>query len=386
MNLYIVDLFQTVFYNNGIPTFSDSLNKSEDKTRIKQIKKLIKDNNAFIIFCAMGEKWTAKNVNNFLNFFNIKHDHPRILFVLDALNDSSDNNTLQFTKWIKYSSQLMKIVVWEEEYGANKEINLNTNKFLYLMGKPFKRWRIKPLYQLYKEDWLDRADYSFKFSYSSYGHPERDVKDLTRQVLSEISDDDFETFVFKTAKDLDFSQHDWTGVGVPVDISLYQKTSISLISETTCDSTEPWFLSEKTWRTIANRHCFVPLFTEATFDYIETLGIDTFQKIMPLKKNYFYTKERDTLLSTDEVDQIVDYSLTNLKFLLENINDNRIYVEEKINQNYDCYKNLADEHRRNIPKKLEKYFYLSLSSIAYTSLRKIEDENISKTVIRHIWG
>lgn len=374
MNLYIVDIYKTILHRAGVPSFPDGT----PREKIKEIRRIIKDSSSFIIFTAMGEKWSVTSINRFLNILQIKHDHPRILFVLDSLTTKKPNETINFNNWILYSSQLMKVACWEEQYGANKDINLDTKKFLFLMGKPYKRWRINTLYSIYKKSLFKNCVYSFKFF-------DNEAFKKTRAVLKDLSDDEFDKFVNSTQKDLDYPVFNWSMLGLPIDTSLYKHTSFSLISETTCDSVEPWFLSEKTWRTIANHHCFVPLYTEATYDYIHNLGIKTFQKILPCKKQDF-NFVNNCLLTDEQVDNIINQSLLNVEFLLENISDQKNYVSDVIIENYDTYQQLIQSHRKKIPQKLEEFFYLHVeSNLSYMSVRNI-DSNLAKVIIKKLWG
>lgn len=385
MNLYLIDICCPIISNNNIMAFPDTFTLEQANKQIKKIRKLIKDESAFLIFYAFGEKWCSDAFNFVLNYYDIPYDHPRIFFVLDELNDSLDNYKIRFANWVKYSSQLMKVGIYEEIYGYNSIINLDTKKFLYLMGKPYKRWRIKTLYNLYKENLLEKSLYSFylDFAYSD----SKNTTEFTRNALPELSDYEYNEFVSKTLRELDTENKNyWEVVGLHVDITLYQNTSFSLVSETICDFKEPWFISEKTWRTIANKHCFVPLYTGVMFDYVHSLGIDTFQDILPIYKNQSFDKSQPY---PSYVDNVIDNAIINVKFLLESIQDNKKYVYEKINHNYDIYKEQFKNHRKMIPKELESLIGFSYNydcPISYTSLRKIDDANLSKTIVKKIWG
>lgn len=76
--------------------------------------------------------------------------------------------------------------------------------------------------------------------------------------------------------DYNLSNHASHYCGYPFDVELYEKTKFSLIMETHYDKREEIFLTEKTFRTIINRHPFVMAATRGTCKYLQDLGYKTF--------------------------------------------------------------------------------------------------------------
>ena len=349
MNCYIIDL--KVVY------FPEQKFSNENLVLIKQL--LLK--NEKIIFIATDESWKDFLINGFIKDIGLEYNNPNVVLVVDHLTISQTDLIINFGNIKVYDSQLMKVASWEDEITPNTNIALDTDKFLFLMGKSYKRHRIGFLYKLYKQNIISQCEYSYKFG-------NRSISGITRKFLPEISKTEFLKFQNDTVRDLDNAEFLFgtTGShyqGLPVDVNLYKNTSFSIISESVCANGEPWFLSEKTWRTIANRHMFLPLFDTPTFEYLESIGINTFQDILPIKKEKFIS----------DVDVIIDNTIQNIRYLLSNIHLHKQYITDAVEHNYAVYRNKVDAHRSIFDIRYEEYFYSNIfSKLNYESIRKID--------------
>jgi len=336
------------------------INERFSKKDFFKIKHLL-SNNEKIIFTAIEEKWPTELLNNFIHDFELKYDDPNVMLIVDRLTAVQPDFRINFKNILKFDSQLIKVASWEDVTFPNNTINLNASKFLFLMGKPYKSHRVGFLYQLYNEGIIDHCDYSFKLD-NQY------IESATRLQLPDINDLEFLKFKQKTLRNLDDVSFAITPSGchyngLPVDINLYKNTSFSIISESVCAVDEPWFLSEKTWRTLANRHMFLPLFDAATFDYVESLGITTFQDILPIKKDQYIS----------DVDNIIANTIINIKYLLSNISKHQTYIEEGIENNYRVYKNLVAKSREIFSKELEHRLYATVyNELPYETIQKVD--------------
>jgi len=311
------------------------------------IKRLL-FNKEKIIFVAIDEKWFPGLFSGFIKDLEIEHGNPNVVLVIDHLTAMQPGLDINLQNVLVYNSQLLKVASWEDEVNANQEINLDKNNFLFLMGKPYKQHRVGFLYELYKQGIIKNCEYSFKMSNPG-------IESRTRHCLPNLSGEEFIKFKESTLKDLDTASFtvgptESHYVGFPIDVTLYKNTSFSVISESVCANGEPWFLSEKTWRTIANRHMFLPLFDTPAFDYLESIGITTFQNILPVKKEQFVS----------DVNVIIANTIENIKYLLSNVSQHQSYIAEGIENNYRVYKNLVNKSRSTFPKELEHHFYSSI--------------------------
>jgi len=166
-----------------------------------------------------------------------------------------------------------------DAHPANPSWNHSAGKALFLMGKAEKIHRVGLLSKLYENKLLDKLEWSF--------YTEKGITDHCRNVLKHYSDYNFKKFLDTCVKDLDpidkqmmFNTSHYGGF--PYDVGLYKNTVLSIISETEwhCVPAGYEFLTEKTWRTIANRHPFVMAGSPGTLAKLKTLGFRTFENYM----------------------------------------------------------------------------------------------------------
>lgn len=349
MSYYIVDLKNCYF--------KDEKFSEEDFLFIRQLL----SNKEKIIFVAIDEKWIPRYIDGFITALELEYNNPNVVLVIDTLTAMQEDLEINFQNVLVYDSQLLKVASWEDVVEPNKEINLDKNKFLFLMGKPYKQHRIGFLYKLYNSGLIKHCEYSFRMDNPG-------VESRTRQCLPNLSLHNFIKFKKNTLRSLDkvsFNMGPSSShyVGLPVDTNLYKDTSFSIISESVCAAGEPKFLSEKTWRTIANRHMFLPLFDTPAFEYLESIGISTFQEILPIKKEQYKS----------DVEIILNNTLENIKYLLSNISKHKDYIEECLDNNYRVYRNMVENSRKTFSPEVEHHFFSSIfNPLPYNRIQKVE--------------
>ena len=329
MNLYIIDLRPTVKFSNE---------------EILIIKTELKNPDNTFIFFSLEENRPYDTINTGLKTFDVPFYQKNCVVLSDIL--VREHHKINFYNIIRYDSQLMKVAIDEEFNKYNKEINLDTGRFLFLMGKPYKRHRIGALHKLYENNLLDKCDYSFTLHENYYQR--------IRDILPNLNDKEFRDFVNKTQKKLDdinliIDGDSYHYMGVPTDSNLYKNTSFSLISETDSIAKPHWFLSEKFWRAVASHHMFILMVNELSIDHIHNLGFSTFQQFLEIKKEQ--SGENEYL--------IIDNSIKNVKFLLDTIQNNKDAIQFQIKKNYKTYRQLVEKCRNIVDKELEKYLYIS---------------------------
>lgn len=356
MNLYFIDLRPGVI---DLP-----------QEEIETIKTEIKNSDSKFIFFALDEDWNYEDINNGLKKFDVDFYQKNCVLLVDIL--VNNHHKINFYNIIRYDSQLIKVAIDEEFSEYNKEINLDTGRFLFLMGKPYKIHRIGLLHKLYENNLLNECDYSFVLHENYY--------ERTRKVLSHLTDEEFTNFVSKTQKNLDDIEfiigHDnYHYNGVPVDPNLYKNTSFSLLSESMCIPVPYWFLSEKFWRTIASHHMFILVGNELMTDNIHNMGFGTFQHFLDVDKSN--NAGVDAWLT-------VNNSVKNVKHLLNTIGNYREAIAFQIKKNYKTYKQRIAVSRSVVDKQLEKYLFISDRYdmlVYYTCVRKLViDDNLCDAV------
>jgi hypothetical protein len=162
---------------------------------------------------------------------------------------------------------------------ANPAWNSDSDRALLLLGKIAKLNRMPLLAEFYRANNLSRIDWSLYLN--------DNIKADARHLVPEFTDKEYEEFIQSVTKRLDpidvqmqeRSSHYW---GFPYDVNLYKNTCLSVISETNFMYNQTVWVTEKTYRAIANRHPFVMAAPPGSLKYIETLGFKTFQEYMQI--------------------------------------------------------------------------------------------------------
>lgn len=363
MKLYIINL--------ATLGFPGAKNIDLSAIELYKLQQIIKDKNNYILLHATMEFWDSRLINAVLTMLGVQPNQENIRLLVEEckmLNPFDD--PINFDYICYYNDNMLK----NDTTGAvnNTEVNLNCNKFLYIVGKSYKRHRISLLYKLHQKGLLDYCNWSFRIS-----KPEE-----TRKLLSEIDDNEYDKFINAVTKDLDIPsstkiyQPEHSSIyGWPTEEWLYKDTSFTLLSETHCDPKYVCFITEKTWRAIANKHVFVTASYINNYELLESIGIDTFQYALLHKKEKF-TLDKD-------VDAIVDMTIENVEYLLSNIDKFKEQLTQSIENNLIALNNRIS-HFRNIvdpciePYILKPYYYKK------ETLDIVEGEDAEKA-IKKLW-
>ena len=133
---------------------------------------------------------------------------------------------------------------------------------------------------------------------------------------------------------------------------VFEDTHFSILSEGPNFWSDDYdFVTEKTWRTIINRHPFIFAGPVEQFNYIKSLGFKTFENYLPIK-DYAYIKDED-----ERLDAIVE----NTKYLLDNHSQG---IATDVEHNYKQYMELIKE-QDILFTSLEKDMAVPRSEIDY---------------------
>jgi hypothetical protein len=120
-----------------------------------------------------------------------------------------------------------------------------------------------------------------------------------RELLPELSDNEFSTFIDKFNRDIDVHLTDNHYGGHPYSVGLFSETSFRLISETAYGDSNllsPW-VTEKTWMTILNNQPFIMAGNVGTLNYLSKKGFRTFERYMKCPE-YDLIEDGDSKLNT----------------------------------------------------------------------------------------
>ena len=106
---------------------------------------------------------------------------------------------------------------------------------------------------------------------------------------------------------------------------LYENTSVSLVTETYCDNEKGTFITEKTWKPIAN--CHIPIYIGGTeiLNHLREKGYDTFDDIVDNN----YENEKDFIIRIQRAIK----SLEDLLNKIEKKKVNDIEIQERLLSN-----------------------------------------------------
>jgi hypothetical protein len=263
-----------------------------------------------------------------------------ILLIVDDYCNYVFNSVSEVHK-IPYFLVNTYIRIYYDLHPINISWNDSSKKALFLIGKSEKINRIGLLAKLYDAGQLEKIEWSLYVN-------EGIIKKL-RNILSHYSDEEFDNFLSTCVKDLDpikkqlqpeSSHYD----GFPYDVKLYENTLLSIISETDYDSPEVW-ITEKTWRAIANSHPFVMASVPGTLKKLKLMGFKTFE-------NYMKIEEYDSILNNqDRLTAIVE----NIEFFIDNYHIYKDNIRADAEHNVRKFQEIANAEI----VKLQKFMQLN---------------------------
>jgi len=207
--------------------------------------------------------------------------------LLGWTNFKNDIIFFDFFLWRVYNEIFIK-----GKNSTNSKWNPDSEKYLFLTGKPDKPQRIKLLHLLYSHNMLNNCVYSFFIN--------QGMSEKSKYLLSELSDSDYQKFINDCQRNPDNivinEQPDSLHYGgIPYDHLLYTDSKFRIISETSMTNGLPW-ITEKTWITIANKVPFIVAGDYNSCKYLNQLGFYTFDNLFDHTHSYDNEKSIDQRL------------------------------------------------------------------------------------------
>lgn len=232
----------------------------------------------------------------------------------------------------------------------NKETatwNPTAEKFLFLGGVPSRSNRIVLLSKFYNSGLLNRSEYSFfppwtesdkewcrnaladMYNYDQFLNDcDRSIDDLysTAKDYSRLSSAELlETKIHET---------DWCQNPGWIDPSVFYSTCFSIISEGNAypPATDYKFLTEKTWRTVVNRHPFIFAGEVEQYQYLVSKGLRTFEEYMFPYGHLSNENNRFDLI------------VLNTEVFLQSIKQNKAAIRNDIEHNFNIFVREAERN------------------------------------------
>lgn len=253
--------------------------------------------------------------------------------------------------------------------GGLENVNWNhTDKFLFLGGIPSRTNRINLLHKFYEQGMLSNAEWSFFPPWTD------DDKQWCRHALQTLTDEQYDNFIaycdrgvdtlYADAKDyskLNGTQlkeqriydKEWLKDPGFIDPSVYANTCFSVIAEGNAypPATDFNFLTEKTWRAVANCHPFIIAGYPEQVEYAQRCGLKTFNE-------YFLIK--DYHLIEDEYERL-DAVVKNTAYFLDTYASNANSIAADVKHNYELFNDITTATKGQISKlsitDQDRYFY-----------------------------
>jgi hypothetical protein len=251
-----------------------------------------------------------------------------------------------------------------ELYDWNRYID----KFLMLGGVPSRPNRIRLLSKLYNKQLLDRAEWSFFKPWTD------EDKLWCRSALHEYSDAEYDIFLLTCDRAIDNLYEDakqyskaeledlktafdneWCKDPAYIDPRVFASTSLSIISEGLAydPATDFRYITEKTWRTIANKHPFIMAGYVEQSAYARSKGLRTFNQYMLIPD---YDLIEDTEQRLDAIVQNVEYFLNTFSYHSEQISAD-------IEHNYQIFL-ATTEYNKSVLDTFKTEYQISDSEIS----------------------
>lgn len=264
----------------------------------------------------------------------------------------------------------------------NKEYNYSPNRFLFLGGVSSRKNRILLMSKFYEKDLYKSMRWSF------FNPVFSEDRNLCRQILSHYSDEEYKNFIKYSDRSIDNEYREilhyfrdsnaennleWkqiTKIGffnnpIYIDPINYSTTSFSIVSEGPNFWNDNWdFITEKTWKIIANKHPFIFAGHPDQFRHIKKLGFRTFENHLPIADYAYYENEEKRL----------DAVVTNVQYLLKN-KDIRKNLSNDVEHNFQLFLKLAKKQEKFLNKLRKKFnisnedFDKNFNSLGFSNLR-----------------
>jgi hypothetical protein len=218
----------------------------------------------------------------------------------------------------------------------------DSNKALFLIGKPLKRQRIGLMHHFYVNNLLDYLDYSLYFPAS-----QTNIHAIKSLDIEYLQDDSYISKLLidiqRPSLDIDISKCYDTNVfeytGFPTNLKYYKNTCLSIVSENSFDvnpgtitSLKMPYLTEKLYRAMINHHPFIIIGDDGINEHLTRLGYKTFDK--------FFLPYTNRISQDSEL--ILDWASKSVKHFIDNLDKNVNEIREMVRHNYNHYMNQTE--------------------------------------------
>lgn len=288
-----------------------------------------------------------ENLDNIIcHFESLGIDKQDLLFILNTSGMRSSLlerfNICFFDYFAADAVRRMSIDTFSQTRVAQRPHRLNL-----LIAKLKKIPRFLTLYCFYKKGLLDNSVLSILASHDDvtfhnlrFPDIEEDFYKIIKNYYGPRYDNLLEKYLGRN--DVGVSYTGW-----PNDPRLYDESAVSVI----CETSERWsgytseFITEKTYRTIANRHPFVMQGSPGILNHLKNQGFQTFDKI--IDESYDKSTEENMQI----IEKVIDAGIN----LCEKTFDNSDLIQEIVDHNYSKLMEIGNKEKEKLLQHLLKF-------------------------------
>lgn len=203
-------------------------------------------------------------------------------FILDGDNEELSKvkgiNNVIYSDFLVISSYVNSVLPEDQE--CNDLWDNTKSKGLWTIGRVERPHRSILMSKLWENKLLEKLDWSF------YTYPDN-REYIHKTFLNHYDDSTFERFIKECTRSLDFTHNteaNFHTTGYPFDPDIYRNTSFSIIAETDFNVSHKDQVeftpkvTEKTYRTIINRHPFICAWYPGMIKKLKSKGYRTFEE------------------------------------------------------------------------------------------------------------
>lgn len=320
-----------------------SLDNADEKTIEESISQY-KNKNQCLVGSVVHEahKWEKVEVRQFKPFVNIANDYGfknSIGVVNNTYLDKKHRIDCLPIVPVEFFALNTVYRVNDLKIETNKSWNQGSDKILFLTGKADKLNRVGLLYCLIKQGLEKNLEWSY---YPFLG------TDIEHQALTYFRLFNKKSSYFKWAKQysrnpdnikLTANENGSHYSGFPFDTKLYSSTLFSVIAESEFTDNSCIWLTEKTWKTIVNRHPFVMAGQVNTLKRLKELGFKTFENYLEIKN---YDEISNPISRIDAIVKNAEYFLHSYKKHSNEINQD---IEHNYRNLIKLFKDTTEQHK-----------------------------------------
>ena len=280
------------------------------------------------------------------HFRSLGIDKQDVLFILNtsAMVDSKLEhfNICFFDYFAADAVRRLSIDTFSQTRVEQRPLRLNL-----LIAKLKKIPRYLTLYCFYKKNLLDNSVLSVLASHDDITFHNLQFPDIEEDFYNTIKKYYGPRYDNLSERNLGRNTVGVSYIGWPNDPKLYDESAVSVI----CETSERWsgytpeFITEKTYRTMANRHPFVVQGSPGILKHLKNQGYKTFDKI--IHESYDDSIEENIKI----IEQVVDTGIDLCKKIVDNSN----LIQEIVDHNYNKLVEIGKKEKEKLSEHLLRF-------------------------------